>query len=85
MAVSKPRPVGARLAPLLRTQVTHWKACVCTELVGRPIAAAEADRIVPLLKAVDLVRLWLLSLIGAHAGGEVCVCDSAAGLTWSRA
>jgi ArsR family transcriptional regulator len=36
----------------------------------------QADRLVPLLKALaDPVRLRLMSLVAASPGGEACVCD----------
>ena len=50
-------------------------AC-CTPLTGTPMSAEQAERVVPLLKALaDPVRLRLVSLIAASAGGEACVCD----------
>ena len=50
-------------------------AC-CSPLVSSPLPQETADRIAPLLKALaDPVRLRLLSLVAAHAGGEACVCD----------
>lgn len=50
-------------------------AC-CSPLMSEPISTESADRIAPLLKALaDPVRLRLLSLVGAHADGEACVCD----------
>ena len=50
-------------------------AC-CTPLTGTPISAAQAEQVAPLLKALaDPVRLRLVSLIAASAGGEACVCD----------
>jgi ArsR family transcriptional regulator len=50
-------------------------AC-CTPLTGTPMSAAQAEQVAPLLKALaDPVRLRLVSLIAAGAGGEACVCD----------
>jgi ArsR family transcriptional regulator len=50
-------------------------AC-CTPLTGTPLSAAQAEQVAPLLKALaDPVRLRLVSLIAASAGGEACVCD----------
>ena len=50
-------------------------AC-CSPLSREPLSAAEADGIVPLLKALaDPVRLRLMSLVASHEGGEACVCD----------
>ena len=50
-------------------------AC-CSPLSREPLSAAEADRIVPLLKALaDPVRLRLMSLVASHEGGEACICD----------
>jgi ArsR family transcriptional regulator len=45
-------------------------------LVREPLSVGEAVELARLLRAVaDPVRLRLLSLIGAHAGGEACVCE----------
>ena len=50
-------------------------AC-CTPLTGSSLSAEQAERIVPLLKALaDPVRLRLVSLIASSATGEACVCD----------
>ena len=50
-------------------------AC-CTPLTGSSLSAEEAERIVPLLKALaDPVRLRLVSLIASSPTGEACVCD----------
>lgn len=50
-------------------------AC-CSPLLSEPISLERAERIAPLLKALaDPVRLRLLSLVGAHADNEACVCD----------
>ncbi len=51
-------------------------AACCPPLLARPITQAQADHVAPLLKALaDPVRLRLLSLVAAHAGGEACGCD----------
>jgi ArsR family transcriptional regulator, arsenate/arsenite/antimonite-responsive transcriptional repressor len=45
-------------------------------LVREPIGEAEAPGLAQAFKALaDPVRLRLVSLIGAHQGGEVCVCE----------
>jgi len=45
-------------------------------LVCEPIGEIAAAGLAQVFKALgDPVRLRLLSLIGAHQGGEVCVCD----------
>jgi ArsR family transcriptional regulator len=50
-------------------------AC-CSPLLSQPLTSEAAERVAPLLKALaDPVRLRLLSLVAAHAGGEACVCD----------
>jgi ArsR family transcriptional regulator, arsenate/arsenite/antimonite-responsive transcriptional repressor len=50
-------------------------AC-CAPLTAQPLSQAEADQVVPLLKALaDPVRLRLVSLVASHPGGEACVCD----------
>jgi ArsR family transcriptional regulator, arsenate/arsenite/antimonite-responsive transcriptional repressor len=49
----------------------------CTiPLVREPIGETAAAGLAQVFKALgDPVRLRLVSLIGAHQGGEVCVCD----------
>ena len=50
-------------------------AC-CSPLVREPLAADRAESVAPLLKALaDPVRLRLVSIVAASAGGEACVCD----------
>jgi ArsR family transcriptional regulator, arsenate/arsenite/antimonite-responsive transcriptional repressor len=45
-------------------------------LVREPIDEAAAAGLAQVFKALaDPVRLRLVSLIGAHQGGEVCVCE----------
>ena len=45
-------------------------------LVGEPLSEDAAAGLAQVFKALgDPVRLRLVSLIGAHQGGEVCVCD----------
>jgi ArsR family transcriptional regulator len=51
-------------------------AACCTPLARAPLSAAEADRLVAVLKAVAVsARLRLLSLIYAHEDAEACVCE----------
>jgi ArsR family transcriptional regulator len=58
------------------TTVTEPGLACCTPLTGTPLSASQAERVAPLLKALaDPVRLRLVSLIAASAGGEACVCD----------
>lgn len=48
----------------------------CSPRTGEPLSAEEATELARVFKAIaDPVRLRLLSLIAAHAGGEACVCD----------
>jgi ArsR family transcriptional regulator len=45
-------------------------------LVREPLGETAATGLAQVFKALgDPIRLRLLSLIGAHQGGEVCVCD----------
>jgi ArsR family transcriptional regulator, arsenate/arsenite/antimonite-responsive transcriptional repressor len=58
------------------TTVTEPDLACCTPLTGTPMSPSQAERVAPLLKALaDPVRLRLVSLIAASAGGEACVCD----------
>jgi ArsR family transcriptional regulator, arsenate/arsenite/antimonite-responsive transcriptional repressor len=51
------------------------EAC-STPLVREPISESAAAGLAQVFKALaDPVRLRLVSLIGAHQGGEVCVCE----------
>ena len=51
-------------------------AACCPPLAAGPLSQAQAEQIVPLLKALaDPVRLRLMSLVASHPGGEACVCD----------
>lgn len=51
-------------------------AACCSPLMREPISADQAERLVPLLKALaDPVRLRLVSIVAASEGGEACVCD----------
>jgi ArsR family transcriptional regulator len=60
---------------LLELTPVQAVAC-CSPLTRDPISAEQAERIVPLVKALaDPVRLRLLSLVASHADGEACVCD----------
>ncbi len=50
---------------------------VCSvPLVGEPLDEVTAASLARVFRAMgDPVRLRLVSLIGAHQGGEMCVCD----------
>jgi ArsR family transcriptional regulator len=57
---------------------TGRDACTQPALIGDSIGEEAAARLAQVFKALgDPVRLQLVSLIGAHQGGEVCVCDLA--------
>lgn len=59
--------------------------CEVTPLVGQPLSAESAGELAAMFKALsDPVRLRLLSLVAAHAGGEACVCDISAGFDVSQ-
>jgi ArsR family transcriptional regulator len=48
----------------------------CTPMVDEPLTESAAAELAKGFKALgDPVRLRLLSMIAARAGGEVCVCD----------
>ena len=70
-------PAGQRtleFIPAAELQVVV-EAC-STPLVGEPISESAAAGLAQVFKALaDPVRLRLVSLIGAHQGGEVCVCE----------
>jgi ArsR family transcriptional regulator len=67
--------IAAMSHPEETTMSDPGLAC-CTPLTGTAMSAEQAEQIAPLLKALaDPVRLRLVSLIAASAGGEACVCD----------
>lgn len=50
--------------------------CCCSPVTGQALSAPETTELARAFKALgDPVRLRLLSLIAAHAGGEACVCE----------
>jgi ArsR family transcriptional regulator len=60
---------------LLTLTPVETAAC-CSPLLREPLSADQAERVVPLLKALaDPVRLRLVSIVAASEGGEACVCD----------
>src|SRR5215831_11457361 len=62
------------LIPAVRSR-TVVESCAIP-LVREPINEAAAAGLAQVFKALgDPVRLRLVSLIGAHQGGQVCVCD----------
>jgi ArsR family transcriptional regulator len=61
-----------RTAP---AEVSGTEAC-STPLIGETVNEGTAAGLAQVFKALgDPVRIRLVSLIGAHQGGEVCVCD----------
>jgi ArsR family transcriptional regulator len=63
------------LIPAADLQAVVAGAC-STPLVREPIGETAAAGLAQVFRALgDPVRLRLVSLIGAHQGGEVCVCD----------
>jgi ArsR family transcriptional regulator, arsenate/arsenite/antimonite-responsive transcriptional repressor len=64
------------LIPVTRAEAVA-DACAIP-LVRQPVDESTAIGLAQVFKALgDPVRLRLVSLIGAHQGGEVCVCDLA--------
>ena len=60
------------LLPLAPADAAECSIPLVRELLGETAATGLAQ----VFKALgDPIRLRLLSLIGAHQGGEVCVCD----------
>ena len=60
-------------------------AACCLPLSAEPLSRAQAEQIVPLLKALaDPVRLRLMSLVASNPGGEACVCDLAGAFDLSQ-
>jgi ArsR family transcriptional regulator, arsenate/arsenite/antimonite-responsive transcriptional repressor len=58
------------------TTMSEPRLACCTPLTGTAMSVEQAEQVAPLLKALaDPVRLRLVSLIAASAGGEACVCD----------
>jgi ArsR family transcriptional regulator len=73
MSMQAPRTT-LELTPAAESRVVV-EAC-STPLVREPIGERAAAGLAQVFKALaDPVRLRLVSLIGAHQGGEVCVCE----------
>ena len=54
-------------------------------LTGQPLGKSAAASLAQFFRALgDPVRLRLVSLIGAHQGGEVCVCDLTSAFSLSQ-
>ncbi|HKR70564.1 MAG TPA: metalloregulator ArsR/SmtB family transcription factor [Streptosporangiaceae bacterium] len=54
-------------------------------LTGQPLGESAASSLAQFFRALgDPVRLRLVSLIGAHQGGEVCVCDLTSAFSLSQ-
>src|SRR6516165_11353378 len=68
---------GPRTLDLTPTAGPLPGAAECSiPLVREPMGEGAAAGLAQVFKALgDPVRLRLVSLIGAHRGGEVCVCD----------
>jgi len=57
----------------------------CAGLASAPLDEERAQELAPVFKALgDPVRLRLLSMIAAGAGGEVCVCELTPGFDVSQ-
>lgn len=64
-------------SPIIETRASPLpgKVC-CPPLLREPISASQAIDLARMLKALaDPTRLRLVSMVGAHEGGEACVCD----------
>ena len=73
MSIQASRPPAAFI-PASHVQPVPGECAV--PLVGEPIGAEAAAGLARVFKALgDPVRLRLVSLIGAHQGGHVCVCE----------
>jgi ArsR family transcriptional regulator len=69
----QPGRIELQITPL--DSVADPEACAIP-LVRQPIDNSAATALARVFKALgDPVRLRLVSLIGAHQGGEVCVCE----------
>jgi ArsR family transcriptional regulator, arsenate/arsenite/antimonite-responsive transcriptional repressor len=69
------QPCSRPELPITPSDPAAREACAIP-LVREPIGEAEAPALAQVFKALaDPVRLRLVSMIGAHQGGEVCVCD----------
>jgi ArsR family transcriptional regulator, arsenate/arsenite/antimonite-responsive transcriptional repressor len=73
MSIQASHP-GLELSPAAGQQAVTEGCSI--PLVREPVSEAAATGLAQVFKALgDPVRLRLVSLIGAHQGGEVCVCD----------
>jgi ArsR family transcriptional regulator, arsenate/arsenite/antimonite-responsive transcriptional repressor len=69
------QPLSALPDTPARAPQTAAESC-SIPLVGEPLDEAMTSALAQVFRALgDPVRLRLVSLIGAHQGGEMCVCD----------
>ncbi len=62
------------LIPVAGSQAVAGSCAI--PLVREPVGETTASELAQVFKALaDPVRLRLVSMIGAHQGGEVCVCE----------
>jgi ArsR family transcriptional regulator, arsenate/arsenite/antimonite-responsive transcriptional repressor len=67
---------GRKKLPVTAAGRAATREVCAIPLAREPISQAEAPGLAQVFKALaDPVRLRLVSMIGAHQGGEVCVCE----------
>ena len=74
------------MLPVIAADGSPADAEVCSiPLVREPVGEAAASGLAQVFRALgDPVRLRLVSLIGAHQGGEACVCDLTAAFSLTQ-
>jgi ArsR family transcriptional regulator, arsenate/arsenite/antimonite-responsive transcriptional repressor len=77
---------GPAMLPVIAAAGPPADAEECSiPLVRDPIGDASAPGLAQVFRALgDPVRLRLVSLIGAHQGGEACVCDLTAAFSLTQ-
>ena len=77
---------GPAILPVIAADGSPADAEECSiPLVREPVGDAAASGLAQVFRALgDPVRLRLVSLIGAHQGGEACVCDLTAAFSLTQ-
>jgi len=85
MSIQAGRAVPAASAFIPAAELGPVIEACAVPLTGEPLGAEAAAGLARVFRALgDPVRLRLVSLIGAHQGGQVCVCELTAAFSLTQ-